>query len=200
VTDENRIATWDAVEGKPLGILSLATKPTPVVNFDGSAVAGVDEQGNIVVLDRLSGNPIGNSGDAGSVSSKAEGKFLRMLFSSTGNALAVIRHDRVVFGEVSAGTLVVSSVTERINAGNARFPNPSAIYSTAGTFLTRLDLTTCDVTKWSITNRQVTLNSWSLSADESLAVASADGRKYGWVLNLKDGSSRELSPAAWPDD
>lgn len=198
VTDENRIATWDTVEGEPLNSLVLATKPMPVVNFDGSVVAGADEQGNIVVLDRLSGNLIGKAGDAGSVSSKDDGTFLRMLFSSKDNTLAVIRHDRVVVCNVTEGALAVSSVTERINAGHARFPNPSAIYSTAGTFLTRLDLTTGDVTKWPITNRQVTLNSWSLSADESLAVASADGKKYGWVLNLKDGSSQELSPTAWP--
>ena len=121
-----------------------------------------------------------------------------MLFSSTGNSLAVFRHDRLTIGNVSNGTLAVSTIHEKVNSSQAYFPDPTAIYSTVGTSVTRLDLKTNDLSKWLITNRQVTINSWSLSEDQSFAVASADGKKFGWVVNLTDGTTHELSPTAWP--
>ena len=198
VTRENRTAMWDTIQGKPLEDLSLSAMPIPVLNFDGSLVAGADGDGKIVLVDRRSGSRIGEPGEAGSVVSRDEGMFLRMLFSSTGNSLAVFRHDRLTIGNVSNGTLAVSTIHEKVNSSQAYFPDPTAIYSTVGTSVTRLDLKTNDLSKWLITNRQVTINSWSLSEDQSFAVASADGKKFGWVVNLTDGTTHELSPTAWP--
>ncbi len=198
VTRENRTAMWDTIQGKPLEDLTLAAIPTPVLNFDGSVVAGADGDGKIVLVDRLSGNRIGESGEAGSVVARDDGMFLRMMFSSTGNSLAVFRHDRLVVCNLSNGTLSVSRINEKVNSSQACFPDPTAIYSTVGTSVTRLDLKTYDVSKWLITNRQVTINSWSLSEDQSLAVASADGKKLGWVINLADGDTHELSPSVCP--
>lgn len=198
VTNDSRTAVWDTVKGKPLEELPLAFSPVPVLNADGSLVAGADSEGNIVVLDRSSGRLIGEPGAAGNIDSKKDGRFLRMMFSAEGNRLAIIRTDRLVYGDVINGKLTVTTVKKRVTSSRARFPNPDHIYSIAGSSVTRLDLNTGETSNWLITDRQVEINGWSLSPDQSLAVVSGERKKYGWLVNLKDGSRHELSPTSWP--
>lgn len=198
VTKDNRTAIWDAVEGRKLEDLPFAVTPTPVLAADGSIVAGADREGNIVLIERLSGKLLGEPGELGSVTSKEDGRFLKMLFSSKGSRFIVLRHDRLVYGDVSDDHLTVSTLKERINPGRVRFPDAGTIYSIAGSFLTRLDLEAGETSKWLITDRQVEISGWSLSPDQSFAVVSADRKKFGWLVNLTDGSRHELSPTAWP--
>lgn len=198
VTKDNRTAVWDAVEGTKLEDLPLAVTPTPVLNADGSIVAGADREGNIVLIERSSGKLLVEPGEIGSATSKEDGRFLKMLFSSKGNRFMVLRHDRLAYGDVSDGHLTVSTLKERINPGRVQFPEPGRIYSIAGSFVTRLDLDAGETSKWLVTDRQVEISGWSLSPDQSFAVVSGDRKKFGWLVNLTDGSRHELSPTAWP--
>jgi hypothetical protein len=61
-----------------------------------------------------------------------------------------------------------------------------------------LDLTTQKSKRWSVSDDVLTINSFSATDDESLVAVSAEGKKFGWVVNLTDGSTQELSPLAWP--
>jgi hypothetical protein len=89
-------------------------------------------------------------------------------------------------------------VAASVHARSIHFPSTSAIYAAAGTFVRRVNLTNGETQQWEITSDRVELDGLSLSADETLAVASADDRKSAWVLSLTDDSTRELSPAGWP--
>lgn len=198
VTKNNQVATWDTAAGEHLKELPLATKPLPKLSSDGSFVAGADKEGNIIVLDRATDATIGLPGDAGSVSNAEDGVFRRMLFSPDGGSLAILRTDRVTLAVISENTMSVRTLNETVSSDLARFASPNAIYSASGTFITQLDLTTGEERRWGVTDQQVDINSLSLSPDESFAVVSAEAKKYGWVVNLTDGSTRELSPAAWP--
>ncbi len=64
--DKNRrVWIWDAVEGKDVVELSLKPEPLPVLNSDGSIVAGADAAGNIVLINLRTGKVIGKSGALG---------------------------------------------------------------------------------------------------------------------------------------
>ena len=198
VDDTAQVAIWDTTEGASTGNLMLRTSPVPVISADGSLVAGADTEGNIVVLDRVTGEQIGHAGEAGSVVSRDGGVFGQMLFCSETNLLAVLRSDRIVLVSVSEDGLESRIVDATVHSKCVQFLNPSLIYAASGTFVRRVDLTTGETQSWEVSFDQVEINSLSLSADETFAVASAEDGKTGWVLNLTDGSTQELSPADWP--
>lgn len=192
------VAFWDTVEGVPTGTLDLMPSPAPVLSGDGSLVAGADKEGNIVVLDRASGKPLENAGDAGSVVLRDKGVFERLLFCEEGNLLAVLRSDRIVLIAVSGNGLESREVATGVHARCIQFPDTSAIYAAAGTFIRRVNLTNGESQQWEVTSDRVELKGLSLSADETIALTYAEGRKSAWLLNLVDGTTRELSPAGWP--
>ena len=99
--------------------------------------------------------------------------------------LIAFSENGIEFREVAAG----------VHARCIQFPDTSAIYAAAGTFVRRVNLTTGESQQWEVTSDRVELNGLSLSADKNLAVTFAEDRKSAWVLNLVDGSTRELSPA-----
>jgi hypothetical protein len=121
-----------------------------------------------------------------------------MIFSSSGHTLAVLRTDRVVLCRLDGGKLSISEINELVGPAVVQFPNESTIYSAWESSIVRLDLTTQESKKWSVSNADLTINSLSISEDESLAAVSAEGKKFGWVVNLTDGSTQELSPLDWP--
>ncbi|MFT5322801.1 MAG: HEAT repeat protein [Planctomycetaceae bacterium] len=198
VDQVGKVALWGTVEGAPTGTLDLMPSPVPVLSGDGSLVAGADDGGNIVVLDRASGKPVGKTGEAGSIVLREKGVFERLMFCEEGNLLAVLRSDRIVLIAVSEDRLESREIDTGVHARCIHFPSTSAIYAAAGTFVRRVDLTNGETQQWEVTSDRVELNSLSLSADETVAVASAENRKIAWVLNLTDGRVRELSPAGWP--
>lgn len=198
VDHTGKVALWDTVEGAPTGTLDLTPSPVPVISGDGSLVAGADKEGNIVVLDRASGKPLGNADEAGSVGSRDKSVFERLLFCEEENLLAVLRSDRIVLLAVSENGIESREVAAGVHSRCIQFPGTSAIYAAAGTFVRRVNLTNGESQQWEVTSDRVELNGLSLSADENLAVVSAENRKTAWVLNLTDGSTRELSPAGWP--
>lgn len=195
-----RVWIWDTVEGKDVVDLGLQPVPLPVLNSDGTIVAGEDKKGNIVLIDLATRTTVGERGAAGNNNSSENGAFKKMIFSSRGNTLAVIRTDRVVFCKVTGGELSVSEIKERVDPTVTQFLNESAIYSAWESSITRLDLTTGSSKKWSVSNMELTINSLSISEDESLAAVSADGKKFGWIVSLTDGSPQQLSPLAWPSE
>jgi HEAT repeat protein len=192
------VALWDTVEGASVGTLDLMPAPVPILSGDGSLVAGADDDGNIVVLDRASGKPVGKTGEAGSIVLREKGVFERLIFCEEGNLLAVLRSDRIVLIVISEYGIESREVAASVHARSIHFPSTSAIYAAAGTFVRRVNLTNGETQQWEITSDRVELDSLSLSADETLAVASADDRKSAWVLSLTDDSTRKLSPAGWP--
>lgn len=193
-----KVALWDMVEGTPIGPLDIMPYPAPVTSADGSLVAGADKGGNIVVLDRASGKPLGKAGEVGSVVLRDKGIFERLLFCDEENLLAVFRSDRIMLIAFSENAIESREVAVGVHARCIEFPDTSAIYAAAGTFVRRVNLTTGESQQWEVTSDRVELNGLSLSADETLAVTYAEDRKSAWVLNLVDGCTRELSPAAWP--
>ncbi|NQV28438.1 MAG: HEAT repeat domain-containing protein [Rhodopirellula sp.] len=200
VDTKGQVVLWDTLEGTSIGNVSLKASPVPVISADGSLLAGADAEDNIVVLDRLTGKQIGVAGEAGSVVLRDEGSFSRLLFCSTGTSLAVLRSDRIVLITVKENGLESRKIDAAVHSDCVVFPNPLSIYKASGTFVSRINLKTAETQQWEVGSEQIEINCLSLSADETLAVVSAEDRKMGWVLNLEDGSSTELSPAAWPDE
>ena len=195
-----RVWIWDTVEGKDIVELGLQPVPLPVLNSDGTIAAGEDEEGNIVLIDLANRTTVGERGAAGNNDSSENGAFKKMIFSSRGNTLAVIRTDRVVFCKVTGGELSVSEIKGRIDPAVTQFLNESVIYSAWESSIIRLDLTTGSSKKWPVSNKELTINSLSISEDESLAAVSADGKKFGWIVSLADGSTQQLSPLDWPTE
>lgn len=198
VDADGQVALWETSEGTAIGTLPLKPSPVPVISADGSVVAGADEDGNIVVLNRVTGKLIGNVGETGSVVLRDDGVFERWLFCSEGNLLAVLRSDRIVLVSVSENGLELRKVDAALHARCVLFPNKSSIYAASGTFIQRLNLASGKTDRWEVTFDQVDLSTLSLSTDESFVVASAADKKFGWVLNLLEGTTHELSPADWP--
>ena len=195
---KRRVCLWDMREGKDFANPDLEPAPLPVLNSDGTVVAGENKAGNIVLIDVATRTTIGDIGAAGNTRSTEDGAFKKMIFSVTGNTLAVLRTDRVVLCRVVGGELSISEINQRVDPTIAQFPDESVIYSAWESFITRLDLATEKSRKWSVSNKEVSINSFSISEDESLAVVSAEGNKFGWIVNLEDGKTQELSPLDWP--
>ncbi|MDA0283970.1 MAG: HEAT repeat domain-containing protein, partial [Planctomycetota bacterium] len=193
-----RVARWDTSKGIDIGYIALKASPLPVMNADGSFVAGSGAEGDIVIIDRVTGKQIGTAGQAGSIRQSGDGLFNQMLFSSEGNSLAVLRSNCVVLINVTTQELDVRKFDEMMSASIVQFPSLSSLYAASGSSIKTLDLTTGKVRSYSVTHQEIEINSFSISSDTTLAVASADNKKYGWVLNLNDGKSTELSPSAWP--
>ena len=193
-----RVWTWDAVEGKNIVDFDLQPVPLPVLNTDGSVIAGEDKAGNITLIDIATESVIGDAGDAGNTKQSANGSFKSMLFSSVGNTLAVLRTDRIVLCRIASGQLAISEVKQRIVPTVVLFPDESVMYSAREASLVRLDLTTEELKQWPVSDKEIAINSFSISEDRSLAAVSAEGKKVGWIVNLKDGSKKELSPLDWP--
>ncbi|MDA1161111.1 MAG: HEAT repeat domain-containing protein [Planctomycetota bacterium] len=193
-----RVTIWDTREGKDIANLSIEPVPLPVLNSDGSVVAGEDKTGNIVLIDVATQTTIGDVGAAGNTKASENGSFEKMIFSSSGHTLAVLRTDRVVLCRLDDGKLSISEINEPVDPTVVQFPNESTIYSAWEASIVRLDLTTEKSKKWSVSNADLTINSLSISEDGSLAAVSAEKKKFGWVVNLTDGSTQELSPLDWP--
>lgn len=193
-----KVCLWDMREGKDIANPDLEPAPLPVLNSDGTVVAGEDKAGNIVLIDVATGTTIGDIGAAGNTRSTEDGAFKKMIFSSTGNTLAVLRTDRVVLCRVVGNELSISEINERVDPTVAQFPDESVIYSAWESSIARLDLATEKSKKWSVSTKEIAINSFSISEDETLAVVSAEGKKFGWIVNLEDGKTQELSPLDWP--
>ena len=193
-----RVCILDTREGTDVANLSIEPVPLPVLNSDGSVVAGEDKTGNIVLIDVATKTTIGDVGAAGNTRASENGAFKKMIFSSSGNTLAVLRTDRVVLCKLDGDKLSISEINELVDPTVVQFPNESVIYSAWESSIARLDLTTQKSKTWPVSNAMLTINSFSISDDESLAAVSAEGKKFGWVVNLTDGSTQELSPLAWP--
>ncbi len=193
-----RVCIWDTRQGADIANLSIEPVPLPVLNSNGSVVAGEDKMGNIVLIDVATQTTIGDVGAAGNTRASENGSFKKMIFSSSGNTLAVLRTDRVVLCRLDGGKLSISEVNELVDPTVVQFPNESVIYSAWESSIVRLDLTTQKSKRWSVSDDVLTINSFSATDDESLVAVSAEGKKFGWVVNLTDGSTQELSPLAWP--
>jgi HEAT repeat protein len=198
IDDAGKVGLWDTSEGTSIGSVELQPLPVPVISADGNLVAGADSEGNITIFKRRNGKLIDGAGEIGSTSLRELRASDRLIFCSEGNLLAVLRNDRIVLISAAEKGLESRNVDAVVHTRYVRFPNPSTMYKASGTFISRIDLTTGETQQWEITSDQVGINSLSLSPDETFAVVSADDQKTGWVLNLSDGTTHELSPAAWP--
>lgn len=198
----HQVRLWNAVEGKDIGPVMLEQSPLPVLSADGSLIAGADANGDIVLLDLKAGKQIGTVGQAGSVNSEPSdtSRYQEMLFCSEGNSLAIIRSDSVVLVTVEETGLSTRKIDTVIRSRYTKFPDSSSLYAAMSVSVTRLNLNSGESQKWTIPGQGVDINSLSLSADQKYAALSADQEKFGWVINLTDGSVQELSPTAWPSE
>jgi hypothetical protein len=110
----------------------------------------------------------------------------------------VLRINHIIVGTVSGDDLLTVEFRKRIDPSLAQFPNPSEIFSACESTIVRFNPTTGVFKQWPVCARQLSINSFAISADGAMAAVSAEGKKSGWVVNLEDGSSRELSPLNWP--
>ncbi len=195
---DRRVWIWDTIEGKNISDINLNPEPLPVLSSDGSIVAGADGEGNIVLVSLSTGKRIGKFGALGNCNSQENGVFKKLLFSSSGNSLAVLRINHIIVGTVSGDDLLTVEFRKRIDPSLAQFPNPSEIFSACESTIVRFNPTTGVFKQWPVCARQLSINSFAISADGAMAAVSAEGKKSGWVVNLEDGSSRELSPLNWP--